>query len=136
MANRSVRAALVLLPVAAALASLLLAGCSSGPPPTFTVNGTVVVSDNPAAGENAPVDTGSQVTVTDASGKIIAFTTLNGNAAQGALYTLTFGFTVKVPEGESSYGIHVDGLTGTTQFTEAQMKAGPSLCAGAACNSG
>ena len=70
------------------------------------------------------------------SGKVIGFTSLNGNAPQGATFTLTFGFTVKVPEGESSYGIHVDGLTGTTQFTQKQMQQGPALCAGSACGGG
>jgi hypothetical protein len=65
---------------------------------------------------------------------VIGFTTLNGNANQGPVFTLTFGFTVKVPEGESSYGITVAGLTGTTQFTQAQMKAGSAICAGNACN--
>ena len=102
----------------------------------MTVNGTVIVADNPVAGENSPVDTGSQVTVTDPSGKVIGFTELNGNAKQGALYTLTFGFTVKVPEGESSYGIAVSGLTGTTRFTQAQMQQGPTLCGGDACGGG
>jgi hypothetical protein len=98
------------------------------------VNGTVVVSDNPAAGEYPPVDVGSQVTVTDPSGKVIGFTTLTGNATQGPTFTLTFGFTVKVPEGDSSYGISVGGLQATTRFTQQQMQQGPAVCAGDACN--
>ena len=100
----------------------------------MTVNGTVAVED--IVGQPPAVDTGSQVTVTDPSGKVIGFATLNGNAKQGALYTLTFGFTVKVPEGESSYGITVSGLTGTTRFTQAQMQQGPAICAGNACGGG
>jgi hypothetical protein len=102
----------------------------------MTVSGTVVVPDDPAAGAYPPVDIGSQVTVTDPAGKVIGFTALNGNASQGATFTLSFGFTVKVPEGESSYGIQVDGLTGTTQFTQAQMQDGPALCSGDACGGG
>jgi hypothetical protein len=117
---------------AAAIMAGLLAGCG-GSTSDMTVNGTVVVSDDPAAGEYPPVDVGSQVTVTDPSGKVIGFTSLNGNASQGALYTLTYGFTVEVPEGDSSYGIAVSGLTGTTQFTEQQMEKGPAICAGQAC---
>jgi hypothetical protein len=117
--------------IASLAASLTLASCSSAPQ-EMTVNGTVAVED--IVGQAPAVDTGSQVTVTDPSGKVIAFTTLNGNAKQGALFTLTFGFTVKVPEGESSYGITVSGLTGTTQFTQAQMQQGPAICAGNACN--
>ena len=123
-----------LLLLAAVFSALLLAACGSSTPSDMTVHGTVVVSDNPAGGQPAPVDVGSQVTVTDPSGKAIGFTSLDGNAPQGATFTLTFGFTVKVPEGESSYGITVSGLTGTTRFTQAQMQQGPSICAGAACS--
>ena len=123
---------------AAALAGLLTApfllGACSSAPPDMTVNGTVIVDD--IVGQPPAVDTGSQVTITDPSGKVIAFTTLNGNAKQGAAFTLTFGFTVKVPEGESSYGITVTGLQGTTRFTQQQMMQGPAICAGQACNTG
>ena len=115
-----------------AVVALSLAACSTTPS-QMTVKGTVTVVDNPAAGEDPPVSDTSQLTVTDPSGKVLAFTTLNDNADQGATFTLTYGFTVKVPEGESSYGITVQGLTGTTRYTEAQMKAGPAICAGDAC---
>jgi hypothetical protein len=111
----------------------LAAGCSSAPA-QMTVHGTVIVPDNPVAGENSPVDVGSQVTVTDPSGKVIGFTQLNGDAKQGQTFTLTFGFVVKVPEGESSYGIAVSGLSGTERYTEQQMKQGPALCSGDACS--
>jgi hypothetical protein len=119
--------------VLAVIAALTLTACSSSPS-GMTVHGTVRVVDNPAAGEQPPVDDTSQVTVTDPSGKVIGFTTLDGNADQGPVFTLTYGFTVKVPEGESSYGITVSGLSGTTRYTQAQMKAGPAICAGNACN--
>lgn len=109
-----------------------LSSCSTAPA-QMTVNGTVVVPDNPAAGDTSQVQTGNQVTITDPSGKVIAVTTLNGNANQGPLYTLTYGFTVKVPEGLSYYGVHVDGLSGAEQFTQKQMQQGPALCSGDAC---
>ena len=54
--------------------------CSSAPP-QMTVNGTVTVEDNPDQGVYPPVQDGSQVTVTDASGKVIAVTGLNDNAS-------------------------------------------------------
>ena len=112
--------------------AITVTACSSAPQ-DMTVNGTVEVADNPAAGIDPPVQVGSQVTVTDPSGKVIGFTTLNGNAAQGPVYTLTFGFTGKVPEGESSYGVTVNGLSGTEHYTQQQMQQGPALCAGDAC---
>ena len=105
----------------------------SSAPQQMTVNGTVVVPDNPADGDTSSVGEGTQVTVTDPSGKVIAFTVLNDNAPQGATFTLTYGFTVKVPEGESSYGIAVSGLTGTERYTQQQMQQGPALCSGDAC---
>ena len=111
----------------------LTATACSNTPSQMTVKGTVTVVDNPVAGEDPPVSDGSQVTVTDPAEKVIGFTTLNGDADQGATFTLTFGFTVKVPEGEASYGIAVSGLNGTTRYTEKQMKAGPAICAGDAC---
>ena len=111
---------------------ITLAGWSSSPK-DMTVNGTVTVADNPVAGVDPPVQTGSQVTITDPSGKVIGFTALNGNAPQGPVFTLTYGFTVKVPEGESSYGITVSGLDGTERYTQAQMQQGPALCSGDTC---
>ena len=142
MANRSVRAALVLFPVAAVLAT---ASCSSAPQ-DFTVHGTVevAVQSYDEFQQDYPwimSDTG-QVTITDPSGKVIAVATAdNGNVNQGPSQpgdmTLTSGFTVKVPSGLSFYGISVTGGQGApVQFTEAQMKAGPGICVGDACNSG
>ena len=115
--------------------SLSLAACG-GAPQQMTVKGVVTVPDDPASGNDPPVSDSSQVTITDPSGKVIAFTTLNDNAPQGATLTLSYGFTVKVPEGDSSYGIQVQGLTGTTRFTQKQMQQGPAICSGDACNGG
>jgi hypothetical protein len=117
----------------AVLAVVLATGCSSAPA-KFTVHGTVRVPDNPAAGEGSPVQVGDQVTITDPSGKVIGFTHLDGDADQGPTFMLTFGFIVQIPQGEISYGVHVDGLTGTEQYTEKQMRQGPALCSGDACS--
>ena len=117
--------------IASAAAIALLGACSSTPPP-MTVHGTVRVVDNEPF-DPLPVNFGTQVTVTDPSGKIIGVGHLGNSDTQGPIGTLTFGYTVKVPEGEPTYGIHVDGLQGTTQFTEGQMKSGPAVCAGTAC---
>jgi len=111
--------------------AIAMTACSSAPQ-QMTVNGTVIVPDD-SLSDPSPVSDGSQVTVTDPSGKVIGFTTLNGNAPQGATLTLTYGFTVKVPEGESSYGITVNGLSGTERYTQKQMQQGPALCSGDAC---
>jgi len=117
MANRSVRAALVLFPVAAVLAT---ASCSSAPQ-DFTVHGTVevAVQSYDEFQQDYPwimSDTG-QVTITDPSGKVTAVATAdNGNVNQGPSQpgdmTLTSGFTVKVPSGLSFYGISVTGGQG------------------------
>jgi hypothetical protein len=116
-----------------AAAVLMAAACSSAPA-QMTVRGLVTVPDDPVSSPS-PLQDGDQVTVTDPSGKIIGVASLDGDAPQGRVLTLTFGFTVKVPEGETSYGVHVAGLDGITQFTQAQMKAGPHVCAGDACSS-
>ena len=142
MANRSARAALAAFPAAALLAT---ASCSSAPQ-DFTVNGTVevAVQSYDEFQQDYPwiiSDTG-QVTITDPSGKVIAVATAdNGNVKQGPSQlgdeTLTAGFTAKVPAGLSFYGISVTGASGApVQFTEAQMKAGPGICVGDACNGG
>ena len=116
----------------AVLAIALTAGCSSAPA-QMTVHGTVRVIDNRPIGP-LPVSFGDQVTVTDPSGKVIGVGHLGDSDDQGRIGTLTFGWTARVPEGQKYYGIHVDGLQGTTQFTQAQMQHGPAACAGAACS--
>jgi hypothetical protein len=132
------RPALAALLVAAVFA--LITACSSAPQ-EMTVHGTVeiaVQSFDETQDYSQIVNGTAQVTVTDPSGKIIGVTTADGqNAPQGPAVagdeTLTVGFTVKVPEGESSYGISVSGVPGTIQFTQAQMKAGPAVCVGDEC---
>jgi hypothetical protein len=123
------------------LAAAALTGCSSAPP-DMTVNGTVEIAvQSFTETQDYPqiINDTAQVTVTDPTGKVISVTTAdNGNVPQGPAVlgdeTLTVGFTVKVPEGESFYGISVSGISGTVHFTEAQMKAGPALCVGDECS--
>jgi hypothetical protein len=116
---------------AAAILAAALSSCSSAPA-QMTVKGTVRVVDNEPI-DPLPVNSGTQVTITDPSGKVIGVATLGNSDSQGPTGTLTFGFTVKLPEGDKYYGVHVDGLSGTTQFTQAQMEKGPAICAGNAC---
>lgn len=126
---------------ATAVTALALAGCSSSPP-DMTVKGTVEVAVQDYSDFSAYpqiTNDSAQVTVTDPSGKVIGVATAdNGNVNQGPSaegdMTETVGFSVKVPEGLSFYGISVSGIPGTIHFTQAQMKAGPALCAEDACS--
>ena len=128
------------LTAATAVTVLALAGCSSSPP-DMTVKGTVEVAVQDYSDFSAYpqiTNDSAQVTVTDPSGKVIGVATAdNGNVNQGPSaegdMTETVGFSVKVPEGLSFYGISVSGSPGTIHFRQAQMKAGPALCAGDAC---
>lgn len=133
----------VVLAVALIAATVLTAGCSSSPP-DMTVNGTLEIalyqSDSTQTYAAAWNGT-AQVTITNPSGTVIGVTTADGQNASQQTPTaeyqyLTYGWTVKVPEGLSFYGISVQGVSGTLHFTQAQMKAGPALCIGDACNSG
>ena len=141
------RPALIL--IAALFTLTATAGCSSTPA-QMTVHGTVELATQqfseiqPGQPGYDPawyqVDQGNaQVTITDPSGKVLAAVPLNdGNVNQppspaaGGL-AISQGFTAKVPEGESFYGISVSGISGTIHFTEQQMKQGPALCVGDAC---
>lgn len=117
----------VALLIPAAALAFLAAGCGSTPA-DMTVHGTVT---GPNLISGAPVQDGSQVTVTDPSGKVIGFASLSEDSATEN--TILFRFTVKVPEGEPSYGITIQGVQGVTRFTQAQMKQGPGVCIGDAC---
>jgi hypothetical protein len=111
--------------------TVTLSSCSSTPA-QMTVHGIVRVVDNEPI-DPLPVNSGTQVTITDPSGKVIGVASLGNSDSQGPTGTLTFGYTVKVPEGDSYYGVRVSGLSGTTQFTEAQMQKGPAICGTGAC---
>lgn len=109
---------------------LLAVGCSTGPQ-QMTVHGTVKVA-NSLSGTS--VSNGSQVSVTDSSGHVIGTAALNQQSADANV--VIFTFTVKVPEGESSYSVTVSGLSGTQVFSQKEMRAGPSLCEQDACSYG
>lgn len=127
----------------AASSLLFLAGCSS-PPPDMTVHGTVQlsvqsfteISEGSAAYLQIWQGNG-QVTVTNPSGTVLEVTTAGGyvknQPSATGIATIIYGFTAKVPEGLSSYGVSVDGVNETIYFTEAQMRQGPSVCVGDAC---
>jgi hypothetical protein len=116
---------------AAAILAAALSSCSSAPA-QMTVHGTVRVVDNEPI-DPLPVNNGTQVTVTDPSGKVIGVATLGNSDNQGPVGTLTFGYSLKLPEGDSYYGVHVAGLSGTTQFTQPEMQKGPAICGTGAC---
>ena len=109
------------------LAAAALTGCSSAPP-DMTVNGTLEIalyqSDGTGGGPYPQAWNGdAQVTVTNPSGTVIGVTTADGqNAPQqtptGDYQYLTYGWTVKVPQGESFYGLTVSGVSGTLHFTQ------------------
>lgn len=136
MGLRSSRAASIALAIAAIT---VIPGCSSSPP-DMTVHGTLEVAvqsyDEFRANYPAATNGNAQVTITDPSGKVIAVTTANdGNANQSSQSeTLTWGWTAKVPEGLSFYGISAQEGSGTLHFTQAQMQKGPGLCIGDGCS--
>jgi hypothetical protein len=116
--------------------------CSSAPQ-DFTVHGTIEIAVQDYSEFQSTYlqayQGNARVTITDPSGKVIAVTTADdGNVKQVPGYeTLTWGWTVKVPEGLSFYGVSVSDASGSpVQFTEAQMKAGPGVCIGDAYSSG
>ena len=76
------------------------------------------------------IATGSQVVITDASGKVLAVTALGG--MKNISMPLSGGacdypFAVTVPSGQSRYGVTIGHNRGTVWFTPAQMKDGPAL---------
>ena len=134
---------------AASILAAALSSCSSTPA-QMTVHGIVELATQQfseiqpgQADYNSAwyqVDQGNaRVAVTDPSGKVLAVAPLDdGNVSQppapapGGL-AISTGWTAKVPEGESSYGVSVSGISGTIRFTERQMRAGPGTCVGDAC---
>ena len=129
----------LLLIVIPAIAAFAVTGCG-GTPSDMTVHGTleVAVQDySEFAQLYEQAYTGNaQVTVTDPSGKVIAATTADGQKVNQSSQseTIVWGWTAKVPEGLSLYGVSVtEGAGKPLQFTAAQMKQGPGVCLGDAC---
>ncbi len=128
----------------AAITAITVVGCGSSPPPV-TGRGTLTVYLNPFSGLNMQdaypdVTDGSQVTVTDDSGKVIGTGTLAYSKAQtftflveaAAKYGQTaadlapdiaiYTFTVTVPGGEQRYGFTVGKGRGTIWVPPSQVK--------------
>jgi hypothetical protein len=135
-----------------AAAILTAAACSSTPPPV-TSHGTVTLYSGLLSGTNVQdgypdITAGSQVTVTDSTGKVIGTGTLAADssmttamvdyaslAAKLPSYDLTqdvavYDFTVAgLPGGLPRYGFQVGQNRGTVWQTAAQVKA-PALTLG------
>lgn len=127
------------LACALAIAAVTVAACSS-PPPDMTVHGTleIAVQDYTEFRTvySQAYQGNAQVTITGPSGTVIAVAAAdNGNVNQPSGYeVIAWGWTATIPEGLPFYGVSVSGIPGKpVQFTQAQMKAGPGVCAGDAC---
>ena len=80
------------------------------------------------------VTTGTQVTVTNPAGSVVATSSLNYDSSVSAmesklqmgLSVCVYTFTATVPGGLARYGITVSGR-GTVWFSPAQMAKGPGL---------
>jgi hypothetical protein len=130
---------------ATSVTALALAGCSSGPPPV-TAHGEMTVYLNPFSGlsmsEAYPdVTDGSQVTVTDPSGKVVGTGTLSYSKADTFSFLVQaevkypqigqsldqdirlYRFTVKdLPGGLPRYGFSVGKNRGTIWVNAKQIK--------------
>lgn len=128
------------------LAVPLAAACSSSPAPV-TIRGTLTPSSAASSvfgsGVNgtayasctaAKPGPGTQVTVTDPSGKVIGTGTLGqwnrdtGKASGVTAYRCDMPFTVSGVPAEPRYGLQVAGVTGTSWVTSASSPV--SLTAG------
>ncbi len=125
-------------------AAILAASCGSSPPPV-TGHGTLTVYLNPFSGLNMQdaypdITDGSQVTVTDDTGKVIGSGTLSYSKAQTFTFLVEaavkypqlagslaqdvaiYTFTVTVPGGEQRYGFTVGKNRGTIWVAPSQVK--------------
>jgi hypothetical protein len=131
-----------------------ICACSSSPPPA-TSHGTLTVEVDPLGGTQVAqaypdITDGSQVTVTDSSGKVIGTGTLSydktrtaveaavlagmsGVSSEAALmqaYITVYDFTVTgLPGGESRYGFSIGTNRGTIWESPSQVK-NPKLSLG------
>ncbi len=113
-----------------------LAGCPS--PKTITTLGvqTVEVTGISPSDAYPDIHDGTQVTVIDSKGVVIGDGILT-EIASSRLDEEDFVFKVTVPAGLPRYGIQVGSTNrhGTVWFSEKEMREGPGLCIGDACNS-
>lgn len=87
-----------------------------------SVGGTCTTS-----GGYADIKTGAQVVVKDATGNVVATTTLGPGTGVGG--TCTFPFRIEVPSGSDFYGVEL-GRRGSVQYTADQMADGVHLTIG------
>jgi hypothetical protein len=109
-----------------------------GSPAAITAHGQLqIMGDNALqASQDFPdITDGTEVVITDPSGKVIGTGTLgydqaashDSNTGLGQMLDwVAYDFTVTVPGGEPRYGVRVT-THGTVWFTSAQMQKGPSL---------
>lgn len=97
----------------------------TGAPRTFTTNGTLTISGVDCGSWGyGDLKTGTEVTLTDETGKVLAA----GSLTQIA--TCSFTFTLeRIPPGRSFYGVTISHR-GTIHYTEAQMRSGLQLSIG------
>lgn len=114
-----------------------LIGAAAGPGQE-TVHGAMQVQEScEEAGIDYPdIDQGTQVVVTDDTGKVLGSGALgemkvddSGVDFDGYGQTCDSSFSVQVPAGQARYGVEV-GRRGTVWFTGDQMQRGPVLTLG------
>lgn len=137
--NLSRRSLLIAAVAIVAIGGGLIFGLTSGPG-SITAHGTEMVCGNLLQGttpsDYADITDGTQVVVTDPSGKVIgngALTSAPPVSASAGGLTLTdylYNFTVTVPGGEARYGISIGQNRGTVWFTPDQMAKGPGVSLG------
>jgi hypothetical protein len=94
---------------------------------TSVTTGVTRTGTNNCQGANGYSDLqeGTQVTVTDQSGAVVALGTLDVGQAQSDSVCV-FPFTLNVPAGKGFYGIEVSHR-GVVHLSEAELRAGPQL---------
>jgi len=109
----------------------------SAAPATFQVSGTLTLAEGQfittddiggcrGQGGFDDLALGAAVTITDASGAVVAVSQLSGmNAGDGMQGTCELAFSVpNIPAGKGFYGVEVSHR-GAVKYEEAKLKAGP-----------
>jgi hypothetical protein len=117
----------------AALVAAPLAACASAPA-MFTAHGQEQVCGDLLNGTSpsdySDISDGSQVTITDSKGGVVATGTLASDPKDSNSLEAVYNFTVVVPGGLPRYGIQVGRNRGTIWFSESQMRKGPGVSLG------
>jgi hypothetical protein len=105
---------------------------------TLTVSGTLALTTDDllttasgCAGENGydDITDGAAVTITDATGAVVALGNLAGSQLSGAAECDLYFLVSDVPTGKSFYGIEVSHR-GSVKFTEAELASPVALTLG------